>query len=57
MAVAPELVDLSRSPKSRKEKPLGAFGENPHDSTAAYGGQPIETTLALIGSKQDELGV
>ncbi|MCX6095025.1 MAG: creatininase family protein [Candidatus Bipolaricaulota bacterium] len=57
MAVDPDLVDLSRLPKSRKEKPLGVFGEDPRDSTAAYGEELIEKTLALIGSKLDELGV
>jgi creatinine amidohydrolase len=57
MAVAPELVDLSRLPSSRKEKPLGVFGEDPRDSTAAYGEESIETTLGLIGAKLDELGV
>jgi creatinine amidohydrolase len=57
MAVAPDLVDLSRLPKSRKEKPLGVFGEDPRDSTAAYGEELIERTLALIGAKLDELGV
>jgi creatinine amidohydrolase len=57
MAVVPDLVDLSRLPSSRKEKPLGVFGEDPRDSTAAYGEELIETTLALIGAKLDELGV
>ncbi len=57
MAVAPGLVDLSRLPKSRKEKPLGVSGEDPRDSTAAYGEELIEKTLALIGAKLDELGV
>jgi creatinine amidohydrolase len=57
MAVAPELVDLSRLPASRKEKPLGVSGEDPRDSTAAYGEELIEKTIALIGAKLDELGV
>jgi len=57
MAVAPELVDLSRLQSSRTEKPLGVYGEDPRDSTAAYGAELIETTLGLIGAKLDELGV
>ncbi|MEN6370038.1 MAG: creatininase family protein [Thermotogota bacterium] len=57
MAVAPELVDLSQLPRSRKEKPLGVFGEDPRDSTTAYGEELIEKTLTLIGAKLGELGV
>lgn len=57
MAVAPELVDLSRLSSSREEEPLGVYGEDPRDSTAAYGEERIEKTLALIGAKLDELGV
>ncbi|MGD9675699.1 MAG: creatininase family protein [Candidatus Bipolaricaulia bacterium] len=57
MAVAPELVDLCCLPKSREEKPLGVYGEDPRDSTAAYGEELIEKTVSLIGAKLDELGV
>ncbi len=57
MAVAPDLVDLSRLPASRDEEPLGIIGEDARDSTAAYGEGLIETTVALIGTKLDELGV
>ncbi len=57
IAVVPDLVDLSRLPLSRREKPLGIIGEDPRDSTAAYGEELIEVTVALIGRKLDELGV
>jgi len=57
MAVAPDLVDLSRLPTSQEEPPVGVIGEDPRDSSPAFGEELIETTLALIGSKLDELGV
>jgi creatinine amidohydrolase len=57
MAVAPELVDLSQLPAEREVWPQGVHGEDPRDSTAAFGEELIEATLALIGARLDDLGV
>lgn len=57
MAVAPELVDLSQLPTDRDQWPQGVGGEDPRDSTTAFGEELIETTLSAIGNKLDELGV
>jgi creatinine amidohydrolase len=57
MAVAPHLVDLSRLPEDRAQWPQGVGGEDPRDATVPYGEELIESTLALIGNKLDELGV
>jgi creatinine amidohydrolase len=57
MAVAPDLVDLSRLPGTFDGKQLGIYGEDPSGSSASFGKELIERTLALIGSKLDELGV
>ena len=57
MAVAPELVDLSRLPTDRDQWPQGVGGEDPRDASTAFGEELIEATVALIGNKLDELGV
>jgi creatinine amidohydrolase len=57
MAVAPELVDLSQLPTDRDVWPQGVGGEDPRDSTAEFGEECIEASVALIGAKLDELGV
>lgn len=57
MAVSPEHVDLSLLPEDRSEWPQGVAGEDPRDSSVAFGEELIEATLALIGDKLDELGV
>jgi creatinine amidohydrolase len=57
MAVAPELVDLSRLPAERKRWPQGVGGEDPRDATPAYGEELLDATLALIGTRLDELGL
>ena len=57
MAVAPDLVDLSQLPGDRDVWPQGVGGEDPRDSTAEFGEELIEATVALIGAKLDELGV
>ena len=57
MAVAPELVDLSRLPADRGQWPQGIGGEDPRDATVEYGEELLEATLELIGGKLDELGV
>jgi len=57
MAVAPDLVDLSQLPADRTVWPQGVGGEDPRDSTAEFGEELIEATLALIGARLDELGV
>lgn len=57
LAIAPQLVDISQLPADRSQKPLGVGGEDPRDSTAAFGQQLIETTLELIGAKLDGLKI
>jgi len=57
MAVAPDLVDLSRLPDDADDRSNGIIGKDPRESTAAYGEELIETTVRLIGRKLDELGV
>ncbi len=57
MAVAPHCVDLSRLPEDRNEWPQGVSGEDPRDATSPYGEELIESSLALIGNKLEELGV
>ncbi len=57
MAVAPELVDLSRLSSDRTQWPQGVGGEDPRDATAAFGEELIASTVALIGAKLDELGI
>jgi creatinine amidohydrolase len=57
MALAPELVDLSRLPANRDQWPQGVAGEDPRDATVAFGEELIDATLALIGARLDELGV
>jgi creatinine amidohydrolase len=56
MSVEPSLVDLTRLPADRDEWPEGVAGEDPRDSSAAFGDELVETTLSLIGEKLDELG-
>jgi len=57
MAVAPHLVDLSQLPADRTIWPQGVGGEDPRDATAAHGEGLVEATLALIGTKLNELGI
>lgn len=58
MAVAPERVDLSQLPADRNQQPEGVGGgEDPRDASAEFGEELIETTVALIGTKLDELGI
>jgi creatinine amidohydrolase len=57
MAVRPDLVDLSQLPEDRAVWPQGVGGEDPRGSTADFGDELIEATVALIGQKLDELGV
>ena len=57
MAVAPNLVDLTRLSPDRSEWPQGVSGEDPRDATAEFGKELIEATLVLIGDKLRELGI
>ena len=57
IAVRPDLVDLSQLPSDRDVWPQGVGGEDPRDSTAEFGEELIEDTLALIGARLDELGI
>jgi creatinine amidohydrolase/Fe(II)-dependent formamide hydrolase-like protein len=44
----PDLVDLSRLPRSRSEKPLGVWGEDPRDATEKLGREIMESSLELM---------
>jgi len=57
MAVAPNLVDLTRLPPDRTQWPQGVAGEDPRDATSEFGAELIEATLVLIGDKLNELGI
>lgn len=53
----PDLVDLSRLPKSRGEKPQGVGGDDPRDATAAHGGECMEASVKLVGELLAEAGL
>jgi len=57
MALAPELVDLTRLPANREQWPQGVNGEDPRDASAAHGEELIEAALGLIGGKLKEYGI
>lgn len=57
MAAEPHLVDLSQLPPDRAEWPEGVSGEDPRDSSVAFGEELIETTVSLIGDKLSELNL
>ena len=57
MALAPELVDLTRLPANRDEWPQGVNGEDPRDASSAHGEELIQAALALIGGKLKEYGL
>jgi len=47
----PDLVDLSRLPRSRSEKPLGVWGDDPRDATAGHGRECMESAIGLMIGK------
>ena len=57
LEVASELVDMERLPDSGDARGIGILGEDPRRSAAVYGRRLIDTTVRLIGSKLDELGL
>jgi len=57
MHYRPDLVDLSRLSKSRADKPLGVWGEDPRDATPAHGRECMESALALLMKKFRDAGV
>ena len=57
MAAHPNRVDLSLLPEDRSEWPVAVGGEDPRDSTAEYGEELYEKSLALIGEALQKLGV
>ena len=57
MAAHGDLVDLSLLPADRAEWPMGVGGEDPRDSTAEYGEELYEKSLALIGEALSKLDV
>lgn len=53
----PDLVDLSKLSKSRADKPLGVWGEDPRDATAAYGAECMNSAIEIMIRKFKEAGV
>jgi creatinine amidohydrolase len=53
----PELVDLTRLPRDRAEKPVGVGGEDPRDATAAYGRECMEKSIELVRQLFTEAGL
>ena len=57
MHYRPDLVDLSRLPKSRDEWPQGVGGQDPRDATAAYGKECLEVSVELVRDRFSEAGL
>jgi creatinine amidohydrolase len=59
LAAAPNLVDMSLLPEDRDIQPEGTSGgsSDPRDASPEHGETCLETSLALIGKKLDELGI
>lgn len=53
----PDLVDLSRLPKSRDEKPQGVGGDDPREATAAHGEECAEVSIKIVGDLLAEAGL
>jgi creatinine amidohydrolase len=53
----PDLVDLSQLSKSRADKPLGVWGEDPRDATAGYGAECMNSAIEIMIRKFREAGV
>ena len=53
----PDLVDLSRLPKSRDEKPQGVGGVDPRNATSAYGQECAEASIKLVGELLRKAGL
>jgi creatinine amidohydrolase len=54
LALQPGLVDLSQLPADRGVWPQGVGGEDPRDSTAAYGEECIAAALQAIGEALED---
>jgi creatinine amidohydrolase len=57
MHYRPDLVDLSRLPKSRDEWPQGVGGQDPRDATVAYGKECLEVSVELVRDRFGEAGL
>ncbi|MFA6472263.1 MAG: creatininase family protein [Candidatus Latescibacterota bacterium] len=53
----PDLVDLSKLSKNRADKPLGVWGEDPRDATAAHGLECMNSAIEIMIRKFREAGV
>jgi creatinine amidohydrolase len=53
----PDLVDLSRLPKSKDEKPEGVGGEDPRHATSAHGEECAETSVKIVGELLAKAGL
>jgi creatinine amidohydrolase len=57
LALRPDLVDLDLLPSQESEWPLGVRGEDPRDSSLAYGQELLDSTLEALGNRLGELGL
>jgi len=57
LALRPDLVDMSRLPKSRSTWPQGVAGEDPRDATADFGRRCLAASVAIIKQKFKEAGL
>lgn len=57
LAIRPDLVDLAQLPADRAIWPTGVGGEDPRDSSAAYGEECIAVCLELLERRLGELGI
>lgn len=54
MHLDPGMQDLSKLPRNRKTKPLGASNNNVQDSNAEFGKKAVEKIVAAVGKRVDE---
>lgn len=57
MAAHADLVDMGELPSDPNEWPKGVGGEEPRESSAEYGDELFEKTVALVGETLAEVGV
>jgi len=57
MHYRPGLVDLSRLPQSKEEKPQGVGGEDPRDATPAHGEECAQASIKLVGELLAKAGL
>jgi len=53
----PDLVDMSRLPKSKDEKPQGVGGDDPRTATPSHGRECMEASVKILGELLAEAGL